>query len=135
MIDEKTLNPIPSIGTASWDYTVTNTGAINITIYASVSSELPFKKRYIRAELDKNVQEKTIETPLENVQFVYDQLESTVTYYPLMMYFTLIDETGKSSVSNVTTDSINIHLNGHDRLVSNCFLLLFFTSFIFCNIV
>lgn len=57
LIDEQTLNPVPSVGNISWNYTVTNTETIENTIYASVSSELLYKKRYIRAELGTKIQE------------------------------------------------------------------------------
>jgi hypothetical protein len=135
LIDEKTQNPVPSIGSVSWNYTITDTGAINITIDASVSSELPYKKRYISAELDSKMQEKTIEKPFENVQFVFDQLDSKVTHYSLMVQFKLISETVERDVDNVTLATINIRQNnGHNRLLNDSFLLLFLTLFIFCNI-
>ncbi|CAF3140881.1 unnamed protein product [Rotaria socialis] len=133
--DETTLNAVPSVGTYSWKQTVTNTGAKAISINASVSSELPYKKRSISVELNSQIQNKEIEAPLENIQFLFDQLDSNSKSYSILVMFHLNDENNTRSVSNAITGLVSIdNNNGHGKLISDYFLLLFLTFFIVCNI-
>lgn len=134
LTDEKTINPVPSIGNYSWKQIVTNTGTKGIAINASVSSELPYKKRYITAELVSKVQTKVIETPLENVDFLFDELDPNSKYYQMLLIFTLTGENDTEPISNVTTAVLNVDSNnGHHQLLSNFFLLIFLTLCIVCN--
>ncbi|CAF1465220.1 unnamed protein product, partial [Rotaria sordida] len=106
--DGTTLNSVPSIGSYSWEQTMTNTGAKAITISASVSSELPYKKRIITVTLSSKMQTKEIETPLESIQFLFDQLDSNSTSYSILVIFSLIDDTNTRTVSNATSGLIYI---------------------------
>jgi hypothetical protein len=136
LTDETTLNSIPSIGSCSWEQTATNSGAKSITINASVSSELPYKKRAISVNLGSQTQMKEIETPLEDIQFIFDQLDSNSKSYPILVTFTLTDENNPQTISNATTGTVNIHQNnGHGQLISDFFLLLFLIVFIVSNTV
>ncbi len=136
LTDETTLNSIPSIGSYSWEQTATNTGAKVITINASVSSELPYKKRAITVSLGSQIQTKKIETPLEDIQFLFDQLDSNSKSYPILITFTLSDENNTQTILNSTTGTVNIHENnGHGQLISDFFLLFFLILFIVSNTV
>jgi hypothetical protein len=129
LIDQTTLNPLPTFGEYKWKETLTNTGTVAIIVNASISPELPYEGREIIVTLDSQSKRQAFDPSMAFVEFEFDLIGSMPKDYPLSVTFTAFDDThipsvGRLAVTITRNETVRANI-GNKQLLCNSVLLVF----------
>ena len=85
---------------------MTSAGKLAVVVNASISLELPYNKRNIAVTFGSMNQSYALNLSTEFAVFYFDQIQRVTKAYPLIVAFTVVDETSAPFFSDYTTTDI-----------------------------